>query len=371
MGKLLSVIRRLLAKRDVQQLLLYLSLNFGFMFIELCYGVLTNSLGLISDAVHMLFDCLAVVVALVASGASVWPATDGYVYGLARFEVLGGFVNGILLFFTSFGIMVSSIERMLEPRAIVHSDQLFVVACVGCCVNVVGLVLFHEHAHGHVHGSGGNCSDCGDKSVHSCLPPPAPGEGCDTEVAAPPGGGSRGSANMRGMFLHILGDTLGSAAVVVSSLVVRYFDWTFFDTVTSVSISLMLFLLVWPLIQSTAFILLQRQPTWLDSSLQAALGEALRIEGICGIRCARFWCVTPKRVEGSVCVSVLKGLSGEGAERVRRSVTAHFAANGVDQMAVQLERDADSRIPPRGPPPLPPIDAGYVAQQREAFRKDA
>merc|ERR1719272_156951 len=103
----------------------------------------------------------------------------------------------------------------------------------------------------------------------------------------------------------------------------------------------MLFVLVWPLIQSTALVLLQRQPSWMDTALQAALNEALWTEDVRGLRNARFWCVTPKNLEGSVCLSVSSTLSGARAEMARHMVESHFTSRGVKRMAVQLDYDAE------------------------------
>eukprot|EP00401_Gymnodinium_catenatum_P066895 CAMPEP_0117604712 /NCGR_PEP_ID=MMETSP0784-20121206/78826_1 /TAXON_ID=39447 /ORGANISM="" /LENGTH=351 /DNA_ID=CAMNT_0005407747 /DNA_START=140 /DNA_END=1191 /DNA_ORIENTATION=+ len=303
-----GIARRIWTKPEARSLFLYLLLNFGFMFVEVSYGLLANSLGLVSDAVHMLFDCLAV-----------------------RVEVLGGFVNSILLIFTSFELLVSSVERMLEPPIITHSEEAFVVSCLGFAVNLCGLCLFHDHshAHGQTGGSAGGCSGCVADECGGST-----GGGNSTTVGS--------SANMRGVFLHILADTLGSVAVVVSTLLVQCCGWTFFDALTSVCISLMLLLLVWPLIQSTSFVLLQRQPSWLDESLPPALVQLVRFGGVRSMRQARFWCVTQKHVEASVSLSVHRTLPVDRAEEIRRAANAHVVAIcGAGAATVQLDFDGE------------------------------
>lgn len=79
--------------------------NLAFMFVEFLYGYLTNSLGLISDAVHMAFDCLALLVGLVASYLAQLDHQELYSYGLSRVEVLSGFYNGVFLIFIAFKVL--------------------------------------------------------------------------------------------------------------------------------------------------------------------------------------------------------------------------------------------------------------------------
>lgn len=85
------------------------------MFVELIYGLYSNSLGLISDAFHMLSDCLSLFVALAASYISMNIANKTYTFGYARVEVLAGLFNGIFLVFVAFNVFCESIERIYEP----------------------------------------------------------------------------------------------------------------------------------------------------------------------------------------------------------------------------------------------------------------
>lgn len=86
-----------------------------FMFVEVIYGYLTNSLGLISDAAHMAFDCIALLIGLIASYIAKLNSFQGYSYGIAWIEVLSGFFNGLFLVFVSFKILCESIDWIYEP----------------------------------------------------------------------------------------------------------------------------------------------------------------------------------------------------------------------------------------------------------------
>ena len=123
------------------------------MFVELAVGrlffpfspsgVLNNSLGLVSDAGHMLFDSSALVIGLIASYMAEWPANDCYSMGYRRVEVLSGFVNGVFLVFVGLSVASESVERFREPPE-VGDNQLMSTSVGGLVVNLVGLIFFHD-----------------------------------------------------------------------------------------------------------------------------------------------------------------------------------------------------------------------------------
>lgn len=142
---------------------LFLLINSTFMVVEFGYGFLSNSLGLISDACHMLFDCGALAIGLYASYISRLDSPSKYAYGYGRFEVLSGYINAVFLVLVAALIVVESIERILDPPEI-STSHLLMVSTGGLLVNMIGLVFFHE-AHQHAHG--GSCSHSGKEHVHT------------------------------------------------------------------------------------------------------------------------------------------------------------------------------------------------------------
>ena len=129
-------------------MLIFLTINLAFMFVELTYGVYSNSLGLISDAFHMLSDCFSLLVALFAAYISMSKKADNtYTFGYRRAEILSGLYNGIFLIFFAVNVFIESIERIYEPQKI-EGSNLLLVSVLGLGINVVGLIFFHEHAHG-------------------------------------------------------------------------------------------------------------------------------------------------------------------------------------------------------------------------------
>lgn len=186
-----SVFRHVMERQTTRKIFIFLCMNFAFTFVEILYGYWTNSIGLISDAVHMLFDCTALAIGLYASYVARFKENDEYPYGYGRFEVVSGYINGIFLVFISFSVFVESVERLFDPPDI-EGSEILVVAVLGLLVNIIGLIFFRD-AHSHSHGT----------------------DGCHNH-----------NSNMQGIFLHVLADALGSVGVIVSSLLVHFFNLT-------------------------------------------------------------------------------------------------------------------------------------------------
>ncbi|OVA14343.1 Cation efflux protein [Macleaya cordata] len=158
---IMKPIRHILSERKSRKIALFLFINTLYMVVEFVAGFMSNSLGLISDASHMLFDCAALAIGLYASYISRLPANGQFNYGRGRFEVLSGYVNAVFLVLVGALIVLESFERILDPQEI-STNSLLTVSIGGLVVNVVGLIFFHEEHH-HAHGGGG----CSHSHAHS------------------------------------------------------------------------------------------------------------------------------------------------------------------------------------------------------------
>ncbi|GAV80831.1 Cation_efflux domain-containing protein [Cephalotus follicularis] len=159
----LKPIRHILSERKSRKIAVFLLINSGYMVVEFVVGFMSNSLGLISDACHMLFDCAALAIGLYASYISRLPANSQFNYGRGRFEVLSGYVNAVFLVLVGALIVLESLERILDPQEI-STNSLLTVSIGGLLVNVVGLIFFHEEHH---HAHGGSCSHSHHDHHHS------------------------------------------------------------------------------------------------------------------------------------------------------------------------------------------------------------
>ena len=252
-----------------------------FTVVELVYGILTNSLGLLSDSFHMLFDCSALVIGLYASVISKWRQSRVFPYGYARFEVISGYINGLFLCVIAFYIFTEAISRMISPPE-VKTDKLLLVSTLGLLVNLFGLLMFghHHHGHSHDHDHGhGHCHGHGHSHDH---------------------GHSHSEANMRGVFLHVLADTLGSVGVIISSLLIEYFGWKRADPICSLVIAALIVLSVIPLLEETASILVLRTPHTKESQIAGALHKLLEVDGVIGLKNPHFWKLSDAQLVSSV-----------------------------------------------------------------------
>ncbi|XP_063351769.1 zinc transporter 1a [Pelmatolapia mariae] len=242
------------------RLLCMLSLTFGFFIVEVVVSRMTSSLSMLSDSFHMLSDVIALVVALVAVRfAEKTQATNKNTFGWIRAEVMGALVNAVFLTALCFTIVLEAVERFTEPHEIESPVVVAGVGAAGLLVNLLGLCLFHGHAgggHGHSHGghSHGSKNKRGKTSKNSKAGNGSSGEETNNLVGNhnSPGDGrprneisckgstevqmngnthyeemdpdhdSSSQLNMRGVFLHVLGDALGSVIVVVNAIIFTF-----------------------------------------------------------------------------------------------------------------------------------------------------
>lgn len=238
-----------------------LSLTFIFFIVEVVVSRITSSLSMLSDSFHMLSDVIALVVALVAVRfAEKTQATNKNTFGWIRAEVMGALVNAVFLTALCFTIVLEAVERFTEPHEIESPVVVAGVGAAGLLVNLLGLCLFHGHAgggHGHSHGGHGHSH--GNKNKRGKNKTKKAGNGSTLEETnnlvgnhSSPGEARQRSEivrkasaelqmngnthyeemdhkhddssqlNMRGVFLHVLGDALGSVIVVVNALIFTF-----------------------------------------------------------------------------------------------------------------------------------------------------
>lgn len=357
--KLSGWFRSILADKTSRNLFFFLCLNLSFAFVELTYGIWSNSLGLISDSFHMFFDCTALLAGLAASVISRWRSNDCFSYGYVRAEVLAGFVNGLFLIFTAFFIFSEGVERALEPPD-VHHERLLPVSVAGLLVNLVGVFVFqhgghghshggdgghgHSHSlfngsvnHGHSHGGHGGHEHHG-KHGHSHHHGGHEGHGHshgghDHGEVSPRHDGSSKQI-LQGVFLHIMADTLGSVGVIISALLMQKYDLMIADPVCSMLIALLIGISVVPLLRESIGILMQRTPPSLDHALPDCYQRVQQLQGVYNLQEPHFWTLCT-----DVYIGTLKLLVAPEADARWILSQTHniFTQAGVRQLYVQIE----------------------------------
>ena len=383
----------ILIEKDSRRILYFMCLNFGFMLVQTFYAVLTGSLGLLSDSIHMLFDCLALVVGLCAAVMSKWPPSLQFPYGFGKVDTLAGFANGVFLMLISVEIIYEAIERFLEGSQMQRIGELLTVSVLGLVVNLVGMAAFgHAHVHaGHDHSHGGHshagghghseCSSHGHDHGHHHEPktplpfsvPPTPSklsheltfpdhdhahddhshdhshDHSSNHQASPAhthdhGHGhhhDHGNENMHGIFLHVLADTMGSVSVVASTILIHYTGWSGWDALASILIALLIFVAAVPLVHGTAQRLLLSVPERSEFDLREALSDVGGLRGVAAVTAPRFWV---KGKEGEGVQGVMHVVAGRQADLddVMDRAQETLRGRGLEVL-VQVEREGEGR----------------------------
>lgn len=215
------------------------------MLVEFIVGFAVNSLALISDAAHMGTDVLGLGMALAAITLANRPSTTQRTYGLYRLEVLAALANGILLFAVAGYVLFEAVQRFSEPPE-VPGAPLLVVAAIGFVINLISFRLLMA--------------------------------------------GSKESLNLKGAYLEVLADLLGSVGVIVAAIVLLTTGWAYADPIIGVGIGLFILPRTWKLTRQALRILLEVAPPHVDmDELHTAV---LSVDGVVEVHDLHVWTIT-------------------------------------------------------------------------------
>lgn len=229
-------------------------------------------------------------------------------------------------------IAFEAFERLWEGTHTKRLGELFIVSTLGLIVNLVGMMAFghHHHGHGHDHGhdhSHSHGNDCDSHGGHSH----AHGHSHDNE-------------NMHGIYLHILADTMGSASVIVSTILTSFWGWAGWDPLASCLIAVLIFLSSKPLVTSSAKRLLLSVSENTEYNLRNTLGGILQQRGVVGYSTPKFWIDDRSGSDaGDRLVGIVHVTAARGAamDDVRERVLDYLAKEGINAV-VQVEREGDN-----------------------------
>lgn len=271
--------RSLFETPRTRKLLLYFVLCILFMVLEIGYGFLSNSLSLISEGFHMLFDCFCIFIGLCASFMSRWEGNDVFSYSYGRVQTLSCLVNCVSLVVVSVTIFLESVHRFFNPAEI-HGDGVLILSIISLFVNLVGIFSFHgdpdsgvhysNHGHQQHHHHSHGLFRMFFSETKSIF------EHSNTHHRHHHHLSFGSDENMYSIFLHIFADTMGSVGLIVSSYLVQRYGWTIADPICSILISMIVFISVCPLLKLSWCVLLQGTtlPENRIASLEERLSEA-------------------------------------------------------------------------------------------------
>jgi cobalt-zinc-cadmium efflux system protein len=269
-------------------LFIVLAITFIYMIAEAIGGYLANSLALISDAGHMFTDVAALALSLLAVRFASRPATPGKTYGFYRLEILAALVNGASLIVLSLLICFEAYQRLRHTEE-VKGWTLIIISSGGLIVNIVSAYLLAK--------------------------------------------GQKEALNVRGAFLHVMGDLLGSVAAIVAGVFVIWRGWKWADPAFSVVISILIIYSSWRLVADAVNILLEGTPSHINI---AAVEEAMRtVAGVRDVHDLHIWTITSGR--HAITVHVVVNEAGESyriLRELRELLAKRFA---LSHSTIQVE----------------------------------
>ncbi len=228
-----------------RRLLFVLALTVAYMIAEVVGGILTNSLALLSDAGHMLSDVAALVMALAALWFAARPVTTKKTYGYYRMEILAALANGVTLVVISLLIFYEAMHRLRAPEAVDYRG-LMLIAGGGLVVNLISAWILHSAAEENL--------------------------------------------NMRGAFLHVIGDALGSVGAIIAGVAIWQWGWTLADPAISILMCLLIIWSAWHLIRESVNILLEGTPAHIN--IRAVIEAMHDVAGVEDVHDLHVWAIS-------------------------------------------------------------------------------
>jgi cobalt-zinc-cadmium efflux system protein len=295
------------------RLILAMALTAVYMAAEIVGGLLTNSLALLADAGHMASDVGGLLIAVVAAQLVRQPATSGRTFGLRRAEIMAALLNSVVLIGIVAFIAWEAIGRFRDPPE-VNGIGMLLVAAGGLLVNAVSAWLLHT--------------------------------------------GAQHSLNVRGAFLHVIMDLIGSVGVLIAGGVILLTGWGLIDPLISVVLAVLILPRAWSLLRAASDVLMESTPAHLDTrEIQAALGA---VPGVVSVHDLHIWTISSGFVALSGHVIATDGASSVILHDLQTILRTCF---GIQHSTLQLERPEHAEdgmcceIDPRCLPDEAPVGA--------------
>lgn len=291
MGAHHTHLRERRSARSLRNLKIALGVTSVYMIAEAVGGWMTNSLALLADAGHMLTDVAALSLTLAAIWFASRPATSRKTYGYYRYEILAAFVNGVALVLISLWVIYEAFDRWNSPPE-VKGLGLTLIAVGGLLINLFAAYLLHgDHAR---------------------------------------------DLNMRGAWLHVMGDAFGSVTAIIAGILILLYNWVWADAVGSFLISLIIIFGAWRLIRESVNVLLEGTPAHINlTAVEDAIRETEEVEDVHDLH---VWTITSGMDALSVHVVHRETISQTMLlGKIRKKLHDKF---GIDHLTIQLETPA-------------------------------
>jgi cobalt-zinc-cadmium efflux system protein len=276
---------------SAKYLAIALGITASFFVLELVGAIITNSLALLADAWHMLNDISALAFSLVAAWIAQRPFNAKKTFGYYRAEILAAFLNGIFLWALVVFIFYEAIPRLQSPSE-VQSLGMLTIAIFGLAANGASAAIL-------------------SKSRSESL-------------------------NVKGAFLHVMADALGSVGAISAGVIMLFTGWYQADPIISMLLGILIFYSSGKLVRDSINVLLEGVPHGID--VNSVEQKILALEAVKGIHDLHVWCITPTKICAMSCHIVVD----EGADRKRllsNLISMLRKEFGIDHTTIQLEEE--------------------------------
>lgn len=278
------------AGANAKSLTIALGLTGSFLVAELVGAWWFNSLALLSDAAHMFTDAAALGIALAAIRIGQLPADRKRTYGYRRFEILAAAFNAVLLFVVAGYVLYEGVTRFFAPEP-VGSLGMLVVASIGLVINLVAMRVL---------------------------------------VA-----GKDDSLNVKGAYLEVWADMLGSIGVIAAAVLIYLTNWVWIDPIVAIGIGLWVLPRTWVLLRDTTHILLQGVPRGIE--LDAVRAAINAVPGVADTHDLHIWSIAGSEISLTAHVALAPGAN---AEATRKAVNVMLAEDfEIEHVTIQPETE--------------------------------
>lgn len=266
-----------------------------YMIVEVIGGLLTKSLALIADAGHMLSDAVSLFIALMAFKFSTKVADYNKTYGYKRFEILAAVINGATLIAIAFYIFYEAIQRFQNPPEIMSYGML-IIAVIGLLVNVLVAWIMMR--------------------------------GSDVKE----------NLNMRGAYLHVLSDMLGSVGAIVAALLIMFFGWSWADPLASVIVAVLVLRSGYFVTKASVHVLMEGTPE--NVEIEKVAETILKTDGVHSMHDLHVWSIT-SGLNALTCHIVVDENKTVGESNILlRHIEHELEHLNIQHVTIQLETSA-------------------------------
>ncbi|QIO04720.1 cation diffusion facilitator family transporter [Acinetobacter shaoyimingii] len=260
-----------------------------FLIVEIIAALFTKSLALLSDAAHMFTDVAALAIALFAIKIGKLPADDKRTFGYQRFEILAALFNAVMLFVVAIYILYEAYQRFTTPAEI-QTLGMLIVAVLGLIVNLISMRILMS--------------------------------------------GANDSLNVKGAYLEVLSDAVGSVGVIIAAIVIYYTGWMWVDSLIAVLVGVWVLPRTWILLKQSINILLEGVPEEVD--IEKLRQDLLSLKGVESIHQLKVWAITSKNIHLTV---HLYAPEVDHTLLYQEAMEMLSHQHGISEMTLQIEDD--------------------------------